>query len=152
MNKPAGVIVIAILYFIGAAFCLLGGITFIAGGGFLATMMSQQGQAGGSGLATLMAGLGAVMGVVFLAFGVIDIFVALGLLKLKNWARIVAIVFSAIGACFQVLGILGSLSHFNPGSFIFGLIFLAIYGWIIWYLLKPEVKAAFHGAARAAGA
>jgi hypothetical protein len=153
MNKPAGVIVIAILYFIGAAFSLLGGLLFIAGGGFLASLMNQQGQAGASGLATLMAGLGAVMGVVFLGFGVLDVFVALGLLKLKNWARIVAIVLSVIGACFQLLGILGSLSHFNPGSLVFNLIFLAIYAWTIWYLLKPEVKAAFQGMqARAAGA
>jgi hypothetical protein len=145
MNKPAGVIVIAILYFIGAALCLIGGLLFIAGGGLLATIMSQSGQASASPLAGIMAGLGAVAGIIFLAFGVIDLLVGIGLIKLKNWARIVAIVFSAIGAVFQLFGILGSLSHFNVGAMVFPVVFLAIYALIIWYLLKPEVKAAFQG-------
>jgi hypothetical protein len=153
MGRPTGVTVIAVLYFIGAAFCLLGGLLFLAGGGFLATMINQQGQAGSSGLAGMMAGLGAAIAVVFLFFGAIDGVVAFGLLKLKNWARIVAIVFAAIGACFQVLGVLGSFSHFNLVNLIFNLAFLALYGWMISYLIKPEVKAAFQGVqARAANA
>jgi len=100
MNKPAGVIVIAVLYFLGAAILLLAGIGFIVGGGAIAAMMSQQGQAGGSGLATLMGALGAGMGIVFLVLGAVDVLVGVGLLKLKSWARIVAIVFVGIGACF----------------------------------------------------
>ncbi len=153
MNKPAGVIVIAILYFLGAAVCLFGGLLMLAGGGILATMMSQSGQAGASPLAGIMAGLGAVAGIIIAGLGVIDLLVGIGLIKLKNWARIVAIVFSAIGAAFQALGVLGSLTHFNAVALLFQVIFLAVYGLIIWYLLKPEVKAAFQGAqARAASA
>ncbi len=143
MNKPAGVIVIAVLYFLGAAILLLAGIGFIVGGGAIATMMSQQGQAGGSGLATLMGALGAGVGIFFLILGAVDALVGVGLLKLKSWARMVAIVFAAIGACFQVFGLLGSLAHFNIGSFVFTLIILGVQALIIWYLLKPEVKAAF---------
>jgi hypothetical protein len=153
MNKPGGVIVIAVLHFIGAALCLLGGLLFIAGGGFLATLINQQGQAGSSGLAGILGALGAVMGIIFLGFGVVDALVGWGLLKLKSWARIIAIVLAAIGVCFQLLGLLGALSHFNAVNFVFTLIFLAIYAWIIIYLLKPEVKAVFQGGqARAATA
>jgi uncharacterized membrane protein (DUF2068 family) len=83
------------------------------------------------------------MGIVFLIFGAVDVLVGVGLLKLKSWARIVAIVFAGIGACFQVFGLLSSLAHFNIGSFVFTLIILGIQALIIWYLLKPEVKAAF---------
>jgi hypothetical protein len=144
MNKPAGVIVIAILYFLGAGLLLLAGIGFVVGGGAIATMMSQQSQAGG-GLATLMGALGAGLGIFFLVWAAIEVLVGIGLLKLKNWARIVAIVFAAIGACFQVFGLLGSLAHFNPVSFVVSLIILGIQALIIWYLLKPEVKAAFQG-------
>lgn len=152
MNKPAGVVVIAILYFLGAGLLLLAGIGFVVGGGAIATMMSQQSQAGG-GFATLMGALGAGVGIFFLIWGAIEVLIGIGLLKLKNWARIVAIVFAAIGACFQVFGLLGSLAHFNPVSFIFTLIILGIQVLIIWYLLKPEVKAAFQGAqARAVSA
>jgi len=152
MNKPAGVIVISILYFIGAACCLVAGLLFIAGGGVLATMMSQSGGANASPLAGIMAGLGAVAGIVILGFGVIDLFVGIGLIKLKNWARIVAIVFSGIGAAFQLLGVLGSLTHPNIGALVFQVVFLAIYALIIWYLLKPEVKAAFQPKVQAASA
>jgi hypothetical protein len=152
MSKPAGVIVIAILYFLGAGLLLLAGIGFVVGGGAIATMMSQQNQAGG-GLATLMGALGAGVGIFFLICGVLDVLIGIGLLKLKNWARIVAIVFAAIGACFQIFGLLGSLAHFNPVSFVISLIILGIQALIIWYLLKPEVKAAFQGAqARAVSA
>ncbi|HKV92600.1 MAG TPA: hypothetical protein VJW20_08645 [Candidatus Angelobacter sp.] len=152
MNKPAGVVVIAILYFLGAGLLLLAGIGFVVGGGAIATMMSQQNQASG-GLATLMGALGAGVGIFFLIWGVLEVLIGIGLLKLKNWARIVAIVFAAIGACFQVFGLLGSLAHFNPVSFIVSLIILGIQALIIWYLLKPEVKAAFQGAqARAVSA
>ncbi|HET9284774.1 MAG TPA: hypothetical protein VFR24_22720 [Candidatus Angelobacter sp.] len=152
MSKPAGVIVIAILYFLGAGLLLLLGIGFVVGGGAIATMMSQQNQAGG-GLATLMGALGAGVGIFFLVCGVLDALIGIGLLKLKNWARIVAIVFAAIGACFQIFGLLTSLAHFNPFSFIIGLIVLGVQALIIWYLLKPEVKAAFQGAqARAVSA
>ena len=144
MNKPAGVIVISVLYFLGAAILLLAGIGFVLGGGAIAAVMNQQGQGAGP-LAAMMGALGAGLGIMFLIWGAIDVMVGINLLKLKNWARIVAIVFSAIGACFQIFGLLASLSHFAIGNFIVTLIVLAIHAVVIWYLLKPEVKAAFEG-------
>jgi hypothetical protein len=146
MNKPAGVIVIAILYFLGAALCLIFGLLFIAGGGFLATILKQQGEAGASGLASILAGLGAVIGVVFVVFCAIDVLVGWGLLTLKNWARIVAIVFSIIGLCFQAFSLMRALTHLGIPHLIIPVVVIAIHGLIIWYLLKPEVKAAFQGA------
>ncbi len=59
MGRPVGVTILAILNFIGAAFCLLGGIATILGGGFIATMLSQQ----GSRASGILAGLGAAAGV-----------------------------------------------------------------------------------------
>jgi hypothetical protein len=46
MVRPTGVTVIAILCFIGAALAGLCGIGMIVGGGFVATIMNKQGQAG----------------------------------------------------------------------------------------------------------
>src|SRR5437660_3639503 len=107
MVRPTGVTVIAILCFIGAAFAGLGGIGMIVGGGFVATMMNQQGQAGSAGLASMMAGLGAALGIFFLIIAAVDIAVAIGLLNLKEWARIVTIVLTGIGAALGLLGLLG---------------------------------------------
>lgn len=142
MGRPVGVTILAILNFIGAAFCLLGGIGMILGGGFIATMMSQQSQ-GGAGAAGFFAGLGAVAGVFIIIIGGVCALVGFGLWKLKEWARIVSIVLAGIGAAIQLLGLLGSLAHFNLFAVVWSLFWIAVDALIIWYLLKPEVKAAF---------
>lgn len=143
MGRPVGVTVLAILYFIGAGLCVLGGLGMILGGGFMATMLSQQGGQGSAGAAGFFAGLGAVAGVFMIIMGAVGALVGFGLWKLKGWARIVAIVLAAISGAFQLLGLLGSLAHFNLFAVVWSLFWLAIDGLIIWYLLKPEVKAAF---------
>lgn len=139
MARPVGVTILAILNFIGAACCLLGGIAMILGGGVIATMMSQQG-AGASGI---LAGLGAAAGVFIIIIGGVGALVGFGLWKLKEWARIVSIVLAGISGALQLLGLLGTLAHFNILAVIWGVFWLAIDALIIWYLLKPEVKAAF---------
>jgi hypothetical protein len=42
-----------------------------------------------------------------------------------------------------LLGILGTLAHFNIFALIWGAFWVAVDAFVIWYLLKPEVKAAF---------
>ena len=143
MGRPVGVTILAILYFIGAALCLLGGIGMMLGGGVLGTIVSQQGGQGSAGAAGFFAGLGAVAGVFMIIMGGVGALVGFGLWKLKGWARIVAIVLAGISAAFQLLGLLGSLAHFNLFAVVWGLFWIAIDALIIWYLLKPEVKSAF---------
>lgn len=142
MGRPVGVTILAILAFIGAAFCLLGGILMMVGGGFMASLMNQQGGQG----AGVLAGLGAVAGVFIIIIGGLYGLVGFGLWKLKNWARIVTIVLLGIGIAMQLLGLLGTLAHFNLFAFVWTVFWIAVDAFIIWYLLKPEVKAAFQGA------
>lgn len=150
MGRPVGVTILAILNFIGAVFCVLVGIAMILGGGFIATMLSQgQGSAGAAGV---LAGLGAAAGVFIIIIGGVSAFVGFGLWKLKGWARIVSIVLYAISAVFQLLGILGTLAHFNMFALMWGAFWIAVDAFVIWYLLKPEVKAAFQPAAQARAA
>jgi hypothetical protein len=148
MGRPVGVTILAILNFIGAAFCLLGGIAMILGGGFIATMLSQQGQ-GSAGAAGILAGLGAAAGVFIIIMGGVSALVGFGMWKLKGWARIVSIVLFAISAVMQLLGLLGSLAHFNVFAVVWSLFWVAVDAFVIWYLLKPEVKAAFQPAVQA---
>jgi hypothetical protein len=142
MGRPVGVTILAILNFIGAAFCLLGGIGMILGVGFIATMLSQQGQ-GSAGAAGILAGLGAAAGVFIIIVGGVSALVGFGLWKLKGWARIVSIILYAISGAFQLLGILGTLAHFNLFALVWGAFWVAVDAFVIWYMLKPEVKAAF---------
>lgn len=148
MGRPVGVTILAILSFIGAAICLLGGIGVILGGGFIATMLSQQGQ-GSVGAAGVLAGLGAAAGVFIIIMGGVSALLGFGLWKLKGWARIVSIVLFAINAVFQLLGILGTLAHFSLFALVWGVFWVAVDAFVIWYLLKPEVKAAFQPPAQA---
>jgi len=146
MNRPVGVTIIAILYFLGAILCVLGGIGMMVGGGFIATLIGQQGGQGSAAGAGVFAGLGVVMGVFFLILAIIPLVVGLGLWKLKEWGRILAIAVSAISAVLQLFGVVGMLLHFSVGGFAFLVCRLAISVLIVWYLLKPEVKAAFQSA------
>ncbi|MGH9634925.1 MAG: hypothetical protein ACRD72_08840 [Candidatus Angelobacter sp.] len=142
MSRPVGVTILAILNFIGAAICLLGGIGMILGGGFIATMLSQQGQ-GSAGAAGVLAGLGAAAGIFIIIMGGVSALLGFGMWKLKGWARIVSIVLFAISGVMQLLALLGTLAHFNVFAFVWTVFWIAVDAFVIMYLLKPEVKAAF---------
>jgi hypothetical protein len=142
MQRPTGVTVIAVLDFIGAAFCVIAGLLMFAGGAMLGSLFSAAANANGTAApgAGFLAGMGAFLGVIFLVIAIVVIFVAVGLLKLKNWARVTTIVLSA-------LGLLGNLAKFTQGmggsGIVWTIVALAYYIWVIWYMLQPNVKAAF---------
>ncbi|MGE5323077.1 MAG: hypothetical protein ACM3SW_09460 [Actinomycetota bacterium] len=112
-------------------------------------MMSQQRGAS----AGILAAVGAAAGVVLLVCAALAVLLGWGLLKLKEWARIVAIILAALGVLGALLGLFAGLGHFMMIGIFWALCRLAINGLIIWYLLQPHVKAAFQGAqVRTAGA
>ncbi|HXZ28517.1 MAG TPA: hypothetical protein VEG08_11030 [Terriglobales bacterium] len=146
MQRPTGVTVISILYFLGALFLTLCAVVFIG-------MMSVAGlgaRAHEMGPLAVLAGLGAVAGVVCLIFAVVAVVVGWGLWSLKEWARIVALIFSGLGLVGGVVGFLGAVllrSHLFPAFGVIGavggLVRIAINALILWYLLQPQVKQAF---------
>lgn len=145
MNRPTGVTVLAVLDFIGAGIEVLGAIGMFIGGAFLGTILARV--AARSGGAALGAGagavIGAVIGVVFLFMAFLSGAVGFGMWNLKDWGRILQIVFAGIGAAFQALGFLASLFHPRVGAMLWHLIWLSFNAWIIYYLIQPQVKAAF---------
>jgi hypothetical protein len=139
MQKPTGVVLIAALYFIVAAFFLLAGAAaFFIGGAFLAHAVNA-----GLPLRGIAGGVGAFIGAVSIVFGVLALVVAIGLLGLKNWARMIAMVLAAIGAIFGFLAIFSLLAHFAMIRVFFRLVRIAINVLIVWYLNQPAVKQAF---------
>ena len=138
MNRPVGVTILAVLEFIGAGFCALAGILVVvgAGAGFLGSMTQGQGGMGG-----LMAMVGGALSVFFFVLAAIAALLGWGLWSLKNWARIAVIVLSALGAILSLLALL----NFSSTIIVGVIIRLAINGVIIWYLLQPNVAAAFQG-------
>lgn len=139
MERPTGVTVLAILDFLGALILICAGLAFLLGMGIAGAGMMSQARGGGA----FLAGLGAIGGVVFLVFAAISALIGIGLWKLKNWARIVTIVFSGLGILGGLLGLLTALLHFSVFTLVFRLVFIGIYALIIWYMLQPDVKKVF---------
>lgn len=134
-GTPGWVKAISIWYYIGAAFLALLGLAMILGGSFLGTLLSTVPGAEAVSSA-LIGGVIIVVGVIVLGIAVLYFFIGKGLWKGKNWARIVAIVFAA-------LGFLGSISSLISGN-ISSIVMLVIDGFIAWYLIfSKEAKAFF---------
>ena len=139
MERPAGVTLLSILAFLGAAILALGGLAMCLGGPVVSRMAMNRGMG-------MVAGVGTVIiGLIMLGVGAVYILMGVGLWKLQNWARILTIVFAALGVCFYGLGILGALMHFHIFLLFWRAIFLALNVWIIVYLLQANVKQAFGG-------
>ena len=129
---PTGVKIVSILYYISMSLGILFAIFLFAGFAFLSTLMP---------FLTTISAIGYILvifcAIMVLAFSVFSFLIARGLWKLKNWARMVAIVFAGLG----VLGALGSFaSGFSFGIVIELLIQAAIGGYL---LFSKEAKRAF---------
>ena len=135
MQKPTGVVILAILSWICAAFLLIPGLALLLGSSFIATMVGHQ-------FGPIAAFAGVIGGAIFLFMALVTAIIAWGLWTLQEWARILTIIFNGI---FLALGILGmfALAFIHPVGVIFRLVRLAINGVIIWYMMQPEVVAAF---------
>jgi len=121
--------VICILGYIGVALGFLGGIFLLVGGGFIVSMLSAMLPTGANTLLTTMTVVG---GILFIVFAIVGFLVYMNLWKYKNWARIVIVIFSALG----VLGAIFSLPA--------GIISLIINGGILYLLaFDKTVKALF---------
>jgi hypothetical protein len=112
---PPQVNTVAILMFIGGGFAILGGLLLFALGG--------------------LAAIFAIVGVILLIIGALDIWVGVALRQLKEWARTAALVLAGISA---VLNLISAVKG-SVGSII-GLIIDAV---IIYLLMQKPVVDAF---------
>ncbi len=136
MNRPTGVTIIAILSFLAAFLLVLLGFGFLFGGAIIASL--------GMSMPTSIIGAGVVLfACVFFGFAALDVVTGIGLLNMRNWARVLTIVIVGIGLFFAALGILSGLLHFRIFLTFRELCVAAIDVWVITYLLKPQVKQAF---------
>jgi hypothetical protein len=119
-ERPDGVSIIAIYYVFFAVLNLIGSCAIL-----LFALVPAMGSTGdGFGLIASVFGIG--IGFLFVAGGaLLGLAAGLGLLRLKNWARILAIVLA-----------IPTLLAFPIGT--------AIGVLIIWYLVKAEIKEVFH--------
>src|SRR3989344_6951799 len=98
-EAPTGIKIIAVLLYIFAALFILLSLLFFLGSGLAQSILQEQYPA----MAAIGAAIFILLGIFLLAFGIIYIFIGKGLWKGKNWAKIVAIIFSAIGILQAIL-------------------------------------------------
>lgn len=128
---PTGVKVISVLYYIGMALELILGILFLVGAGIVGSVVEEI-----PVISLLGSGFLVLIGIILIGISVLSFFVARGLWNGNNWARIVTIIFSGLGA----LSAISSLVQGRASS----IIGLAIHFIIIGYLLfSSDVKKAF---------
>lgn len=134
-TRPSGITLIALGFILLAGFSVLWGFLQFGIGGLEALFGSIFG-------AENMAATGGgnfVGGMLNVAFGVVQFATGIGLLMMKKWAWLLAVI--AIGMS-VVQGIIGM---FSGGIFVFvcGLIWIALPAAILWYLVKPATRKLF---------
>jgi hypothetical protein len=135
MRRPTGITIIAVLYIVLAVLSLLwsglifgvGGLSSLFGGLFGADNVAAFGTSSAwSGFLGIVAAL-------------VQIVVAIGLLSLKKWAWILALVSVALTAVQGIVGISGG----GLFAFMCGILGLLIPACILIYLLMPGTRRVF---------
>jgi len=90
-----------------------------------------------------LAAMGAFAGIACLILAALYLVNGIGLLKLLGWARMLTILLVVLGIVFEVLGIVRALAGMHVGIIVWELILIAINVWILMYMFRPHVKAAF---------
>ena len=140
MRRPLGVTIIAISCYLLAVLFVCLGIAIILRVTALVNMIHQTDPSVTVG-ALQSVGLG---GIALLFAAALEAVLGRGLWRLKNWARIVAIVLSALGVVSLLQELFaGDAARWSILTLFWNMFWLAINALIIWYLLKPDVSAAF---------
>lgn len=150
-HRPTGVTILGVLFVIGGAFALLGGIGTLAAIPFAINMMPNAVNNGlelnGSPLtpsqqSALIEASGptlAAIGVILIPLGIASLAVAYGLFKAKSWAWSIAVVLSAILFAINVVSLVtGSMSAIT--SAVVGMAINAI---VLYYLSRRNVRQYF---------
>jgi uncharacterized membrane protein (DUF2068 family) len=132
--RPLGVTLIGFYQILRGVIDVLFGVSVLAFTNFAATMVSLAAE--GLGAGRFLHGFGHLVGFVIIGLGVFHLAAGWGLLGMKNWGRLLTVLFSAIG----LFLLLPALSHGHIFSVVFGF----INGASIIYLAMPPIKRAFH--------
>jgi hypothetical protein len=144
MTRPTGVTIIAILTFLGAVLLGFGAFIFLFVG-----VMGMMGGDAGQPFSVAIAAMGTAGGFSLLILAGVAGCTASGVLKLREWARIVSIIAIAAGVVCTIFSLFTSMGYlFVPPvpTILCHLLVVAAAMWMLGYLLRPNVKKAFSAA------
>lgn len=138
---PIGVRIISILFYVRAIFGILiglalaiGGSVFVRTGTGQAVIQEVSAQLGANPsilTSTNLTALFVGFGIVFLILGIVEMLIARGLWRGKQWARIVTIIL-------MVLAVINSIGELFQGNVVGGMFDLIISAFIVLYLSFSE--------------
>ncbi len=139
--RPTGVALIALYHFLSALVLLLFAVSLVVGGTVLGAMFA-------AGHSSPLAGMGLLVGMVgaifFLFYAAIAAVAGYGLWTLREWGRVLSIALAVLSLVFSLPGLLMMGLHLNLFFGTYRLVRIAISILVIWYLMQPPIKAAFH--------
>jgi len=141
VKRPTGVTIIAVLTFFGAAVLSLSSIAF-----FFVAVMGMTGGDAADPVSMAIAGMGVAGGFSLLFLAGVAAFLAIGVLELQEWARIVSItsIAAAIGCTIlSLVAFRGYVVIPVVPSIICHLLVTAMAVWMLSYLLRLPVRQAF---------
>jgi multidrug transporter EmrE-like cation transporter len=133
MPRPVGVNLIAILFLSTAAYLILVG----------AVMLLRPGTISMSSGADLLGGLEVAGPYMFLLIAVVATAIGVGLLRLHNWARRLAILTALFGMVLLLPEVSSAVLDFRIAKLVWGGLGVMVRAMIVWYLYQHPVKEAF---------
>lgn len=79
----------------------------------------------------------------FAIMAVVVTFLGYGMWTLRNWARVVTIMITAVSLVYAVVSLAQIASHINPSTLVLSLVRIGLCLLVLWYLWRPDVRAAF---------
>ena len=141
MKRPTGVTIIAVLTFCGATILALGSFVF-----FFVAVMGMSGGDAREPTSVAITGMGIAGGCSLLILATVTVRLAIGVLKLCEWAWIVSIASIAVGigcTIFSILALWGYRLIPVVAMIVFHLLVMATGIWMLAYLARPYVRHAF---------
>ena len=133
MPRPIGVSLIAILFLVTATYLLVVG----------AVMIVSPGTVSMSSGADLLGGLEVAGPYMFVLIAVVATAIGVGLLRLHNWARRLAILAALLGMVLLLPSVSSAVLDFRIAQLIWGGLGVMVRAMIVWYLYQLPVKEAF---------
>jgi hypothetical protein len=141
VTRPTGVTIVAVFAFFGAASLVLSSFAF-----FFVAVMGMTGGDAEEPVSVAIAGMGVTGGVSLLILAGGAACLAIGVLEMREWARIVSVVCIAAGIGCTILSLFafrGYLMIPAVPSILCHLLVMATAVLMLAYLLRPRIKQAF---------
>jgi hypothetical protein len=141
VKRPIGVTVIAVVTFLAAAILALGAVGF-----FSVAFLGMTGGDSGDPASVAIAGMGVAGGFSLLVLAGVAGCLAIGVLELREWARIVSVASIAASIGFTILSLFAVRRYVvlpAVPSIYCHLLVVTTAVWMLAYLLLPRVKQVF---------